>query len=128
MEVHDAEGSCSCDMGSKVLERLEVLEQNRVHADINRRQLGPFEVRDCAVDIVAGRKPETAPERWTRCQGRTPILTDVCGGDEIPLVGAIFENPRQDLRWKPADGNIRVPNRPRRLQNLGEIPLDVEDL
>jgi len=55
-------------------------------------------------------------------------LANVCGGDKIPLAGVIFENLRQDLWWKFVDGNIRVPDRPSRLQNLREIPLDAKYL
>jgi len=121
----DHKGSCSCDMGSEALEHFKVSEWIYVYTDIDRRRLGPFEVRDRAVDIMAGLEPETAPQRWTGCQGRTPVLTNVRGGDKIPLAGAIFEDPRQDLWWKPVGGNIRVPDRPGRLQNLREIPLDV---
>jgi len=118
MGAPDHKGSCSCDVRSEVLERVKGLERVRVHADIDRRRLGPFEVRDRAVGIMAGLEPETAPQRWTGCQGRTPVLTNVRGGDKIPLAGAIFEDPRQDLWGKPVDRNIRVPDRPGRLQDL----------
>ena len=115
MEAHDDKGPCSCDMGGEALERFEVFGRIHVYTDIDGRRLGPFEVRDCAVDIVVGLEPETAPQRWIGCQGRTPVLTNVCGGDKIPLAGVIFENLRQDLWWKFVDGNIRVPDRPSRL-------------
>jgi len=72
--------------------------------------------------------PETTPERWSGYEGRTPIPTDVRGCDQIPLVGAIFENPGQDLWWKPVDRNRCIPDCPNCLQNLREITFYAMDL
>ena len=73
-------------------------------------------------------KPETGPEGRAGYEGRPPILTNVRGLDQITLAGAIFEDPGQDLWWKPVGGNICVPGRPNRLQNLREITFDAIDL
>ena len=73
-------------------------------------------------------EPETTPEGWGGYEGRTPIPTDVGGCDKVLLAGAIFENPRQDLRWKPVDRNSHVPDHSNRPQNLREITFDAIDL
>jgi hypothetical protein len=78
--TRDVQGSHSCDMGSEVLERLDALWVIP-YSDIKRRRLGPFEARECTVDIMAELKSETGPERWNVCQGGAPISTDVRGDD-----------------------------------------------
>jgi hypothetical protein len=40
----------------------------------------------------------------------------------------MLENSDQDLWREPVDGDVGVPDRPNRLQGLGEVPLDVKDL
>jgi len=74
--------SRSCDMESEVLEHFEVFQQISIYRDVDGRRLGPFEVRECTVEIVVGLKPlETVPERWSGYEGRTPISTNMCCGD-----------------------------------------------
>ena len=68
-------------MRSELLEQFDVLVRTHFDYDINSRRFGPFEVRRCAVNVTAGLEPGTSPERRTICQGRTPILTDVGGGN-----------------------------------------------
>ena len=80
------------------------------------------------VEIGVVLEPEAVPEGRTGDEGRPPILTDVRGFYQVPLVGAIFENPGQGLWWESVDRNRRVPNRPNRLQNLREITFNAIDL
>lgn len=57
------------------------------------------------------------------------MLTDVGhGSDQIFLAVPTFKNLGQDLRWKPVDGDLRIPDRPYHLQNIAEILLDAEYL
>ena len=65
-------------MESKVPERLKVPRKIHIYLNVNRRRLGPFEVGECTIEM-AGRKPETSPERWTGHQGGAPMSTDVGG-------------------------------------------------
>jgi len=55
----DGQQSRSCDMWSEVLERVEVRLPTIAHPDVDERRLEPLEVRECAVEIVAGQKLET---------------------------------------------------------------------
>jgi len=74
--------SRSCDMESEILEYFEVFQQISIYRDVDGRWLGPFEVRECTIEIVVGLKLlETVPERWSEYEGRTPISADVCCGD-----------------------------------------------
>ena len=98
------------------------------YSDIDGRCLGSFEVRKHAVDVTAGSSFDTGPERGTGRQGRTPILTDVCGGDEVLFAVPMFENPGKDLWRELVDWGVRVPDCPDHSQRLEEVPLDGENL
>jgi len=124
----DDQGSRPCDVGSDVIEHLGVSPRIEIYIDVDERQFRPFEVRERAVEIMAGLEVETGPEGRGGYEGRTPIPTDVRGCDQISLAGAKFENLGQDLWWEPVDGNRRISDGPNRLQNLREITFDAIDL
>ena len=128
----DNQGFRPCDMGNEVVDHVEL---SGIYGDVDGCWLRPLEVRkctvgvhDCAVETVAVSKQETGPEGRAGYEGRPPIPTDMRGLDQIALAGAIFENPGQDLWWKPVGRDRRVPDRPNRLQNRGEITFDAMDL
>lgn len=116
MDIHmvalNDQVSRPCDVGNEVLKRLETSGRIQIYPNIDRRCLGPFEVRERAVDIMGGRKPEASPERRIRCKGSTPVSTDVCGGNQIPVASSMFQYVRQDLWWEPVDERKRVLDRP----------------
>lgn len=86
------QGPRSCEMESEVLEHFRVFRQISVYSDVDRHRIGPFEVRECAVEVMAGPKLEASPEGWSGYESRTPILADVCSCDQISLADANFEN------------------------------------
>jgi len=124
----DDQGSHPWNIGGEALEHVDVLRMCDSYTEVDGHRLRPLEVRECAVGTPLGLKLETAPERRTGYEDRTPMLTDVRGFDQIPFAGAIFENPGQDLWRKLVDGNKCVPNHPNRLQNPREITFDTTDL
>ena len=77
----DNQGSRSCDLRSEVIEHTEALRRTGIYADVDECRLRPLGVRECTVEIRAGLKPETAPEKRTGYEGRAPIPTDVRGCD-----------------------------------------------
>lgn len=70
------------------------------------RCLGLFGVHECTADVTSRLSPGIGPERWIGCQGRTPILTDACGGGKDLFAVPVFENPGQDLLWEIIDGGV----------------------
>ena len=98
------------------------------YTDVDGCRLGPVKVYECTVEIGVGQKLETGPKWRVGYEDRTPMLTDVRGCDQVPLLVAMFKDLRQDLRREPVDRNMGIPNRPDRTQNRREIPLDGVDL
>ena len=88
----DDQGSRSCDMGGMAIRHLEVFRLIQVHFDIDGDRLGPFEVRECTVDVLpAISKPEIGPKRRAGCESEAPMPTDVSGCDEVQLIAAVFQ-------------------------------------
>ena len=54
--------------------------------------------------------------------------TDLRGCDQVPLTGATFKNPREDLQWEPVDGNTGITDRPDHMQNRREVSFNAIDL
>ena len=85
-------------MGSEVFDHVEIsCPTSIIYTHVNWSRLGPLEVGECTVAIIAKFVLETGPERWTGYEAITPIPTDLRGHDQITLAGAIFDNSRQDL-------------------------------
>ena len=118
-------------MGSELIEHFGVLWRiiiSGVYEDVDRSCLGPLEVRECPVEIGNRVKLETSPERRAGYEDRAPIPTNVRGADQRPFLGAILEDLGQNLWRKLVNGNIRVPDRPDRVQTLGEVAFDGVEL
>ena len=115
-------------MGSEVLQHVNISCPTSIYTHVDGRRLRPLEVGECTVEIIAKFELETGPERWAGYEAITPVPTDLRGYDQIALVGAMFENSRQDLWRKPVDWDKCVPDRRNRLRNLGEFTFDVIEL
>jgi hypothetical protein len=89
----DDKRSRSCDVRSEVLEYLEVFQGMRADFDIERCRLGPFKIRERAIEIWGGFEPEIGPEEWAGYEGRAPIPTDVRGCGKVSVAVPMLENP-----------------------------------
>ena len=77
-----------------MVEHVKVVWFSSDYADVDGRRLRPLKVYECTVEIGAGEKLETSPKRRVECEDRTPMPADVRGCDQVPLAGAVLEDPR----------------------------------